>query len=167
MKRQRGFSLVELVITIAVFAILAALAAPNVVAWVTNAKVGGAARELLSALQDARLEAIKANADVGVELRTFANGDTKDSYSTFIDDNPRNGVYDSGETASGSRQLAKVIKIESSLNPTSGDDSFYITFTSQGFTRDFDTLTVNVKRAGEVRYRVVARGSGNITINPG
>ena len=63
---SRGFTLVELMVTVAVFAIVAAMAAPAMQAMVTSSRLNGATEELVTALQLARSEAIRRNARVMV-----------------------------------------------------------------------------------------------------
>lgn len=59
-----GFSLVELVVTIAVVGILAAIAIPSFSAMVANNKAKGIATDLYFDLAKARSEAVKRNMDV-------------------------------------------------------------------------------------------------------
>lgn len=66
-----GFSLVELLIVVAIIAVLGAVAMPNLSP--ANARLKQAARELYGNLQRARMEAIKTNQDVGVIFDTANN----------------------------------------------------------------------------------------------
>lgn len=61
-----GFTLIELMVTVAIFAIIAAIAAPAMQAMVTAGRLSGASEELVTALQLARSEAIRRNAPVTV-----------------------------------------------------------------------------------------------------
>ena len=61
-----GFTLVELMVTVAVMAILAAFAMPSMTALINNVRVSGQTEELVSSLQLARAEAIRRNARVTV-----------------------------------------------------------------------------------------------------
>jgi type IV fimbrial biogenesis protein FimT len=69
---QHGFTLPEMVITVAVLAILAAIAAPSFQETIQKRRVIGAAEELAANLEYARTEAIKGNQNVGVY---FTSGD--------------------------------------------------------------------------------------------
>lgn len=63
-RRQRGVSLFELIVALAIFTILATLAVPSFTQMVASQRVKSASSDLYSALVRARSEAIKRNADV-------------------------------------------------------------------------------------------------------
>jgi type IV fimbrial biogenesis protein FimT len=65
-QRGQGFTLIELMVTVAVIAIVAAVAMPGMVALVNSYRLTGASGELTAALQLARSEAIRRNARVTV-----------------------------------------------------------------------------------------------------
>ena len=66
--RQRGFSLVELVITLAVLALILAVAAPTVGSWLGNARIRNVADTLQNGLQIARAEAVRRNQNMSFWL---------------------------------------------------------------------------------------------------
>ena len=63
---SQGFTLVELMVTVAVMVILAAIAMPSMTALINNVRVSGQTEELVASLQLARAEAIRRNARVTV-----------------------------------------------------------------------------------------------------
>lgn len=63
---KRGFTLVELMITLAVLAILLAIAIPSYQTFILNSRMSSISNDLLGALQLARSEAIKRNSRVSV-----------------------------------------------------------------------------------------------------
>jgi len=67
---RTAFSLLELMAAIAVIAILAAIAIPNVVAWRNNAQFSAAVRQVKSVIEGTRMAAIKSNLPAGL----FFNG---------------------------------------------------------------------------------------------
>ncbi len=68
--RQTGFTLMELMITLVVMAILAAIALPSFQSIIENRRLAGAADNLFSDLQFARSEAIKQNQTVQFQFNT-------------------------------------------------------------------------------------------------
>ncbi|HEY5799726.1 MAG TPA: GspH/FimT family pseudopilin [Burkholderiaceae bacterium] len=73
MKRQRGLSLIELMIAIAIVAIALAVGAPSFSQWIQNAQNRAAAESVLNGIQLARAEAVRRNAAVRFDL-TDATG---------------------------------------------------------------------------------------------
>jgi len=65
-RASRGFTLVELMVTVSVIAILAAVAVPGMTALINSSRLNGQAEEMVSSLQLARAEAIRRNARVTV-----------------------------------------------------------------------------------------------------
>lgn len=65
-----GFSLVEMLVVIAVMGTLLVIAIPDIVRFSSGFKLGGAAREVATDLQYARLLAVKENRDIRVDFST-------------------------------------------------------------------------------------------------
>jgi type IV fimbrial biogenesis protein FimT len=68
----RGFTLIEMMITIAVAVVLLAIVAPSFRQLIANQRIKTASFDLFSALNYARSEAIKRNAAAGVTLQAGA-----------------------------------------------------------------------------------------------
>ncbi|MFA5700245.1 MAG: GspH/FimT family pseudopilin [Desulfuromonas sp.] len=64
--RQAGFTLMELLVAIAILAIAAAIAIPGIMNWVPNYKLKGAARDVYSVMQKARSIAVKSNRNAAI-----------------------------------------------------------------------------------------------------
>lgn len=68
MNKNCGFSLIELVMTIAVISIIASTAAPSFSEYMENTQLKGAAERVFSDMQLARSEAIKSNSDIHLSV---------------------------------------------------------------------------------------------------
>ena len=66
MKKESAFTLIELMVTIAILAIIATLAAPNLSQMLRNTKVNTSSGDILSFLQQSRTEAIRLGKTVTV-----------------------------------------------------------------------------------------------------
>ena len=75
---QRGVSMIEMVIVMAIFAILFGLAAPSFQAWTTNVQIRTTTESIQNGLQLARAEAIRRNTNVMFWLTSGTNPLTGD-----------------------------------------------------------------------------------------
>jgi type IV fimbrial biogenesis protein FimT len=74
MPAQRGFSLIELLIGIALIGILLALAAPNFFQWIQSSQIRTQAESVQNGLQLARAEAVRRNANIRFHLTSSIDG---------------------------------------------------------------------------------------------
>jgi len=101
--KNKGFTLVELMITIGIASVLLVLAAPNFRAIIQNNQMVSQINELQASLNLARSEAIKRNASVTLcetKTGTGCGGHTSHwhhGWMVFVD-NDSDGVVDDGET---------------------------------------------------------------------
>ena len=59
MKKNSGFTLMEVMVTIGIIAIVSAIAIPNYISWLPKHRMSGATRDIYSAMQYARMRAVK------------------------------------------------------------------------------------------------------------
>lgn len=72
LKTRSGFTLIELMIAIAIFAILVSIATPNAIRWLRNSQFNSAVMDVKNAIEDVRMHAVKNNAQATL---TFDGGD--------------------------------------------------------------------------------------------
>lgn len=93
MKNKFGFTLIELMIAIAIIAILSSIAVPNYISYRNNQQVSRASRAIYSTLQSAKMTAIKDNGTVFVD---FVNGSGSAGTFRAFEDANDNGTFDAG-----------------------------------------------------------------------
>jgi type IV fimbrial biogenesis protein FimT len=134
----RGFTFIELLTTLTIVSILAAIAVPNMRTFLQNNRLATSGNNLLHALQIARTEAIKrqipnatiavcaiADSSVADNSLSCSNGNYT-QWFTFIDANS-NGQHDNGETVLARGASDPNVTVKSSAS------SGIVCFNSTGF----------------------------------
>jgi prepilin-type N-terminal cleavage/methylation domain-containing protein len=85
---ERGFSLVEMLIVVAIVAVMAAVALPNIGQYIRNYRIKGAAQAVAGELQSARSRAIMSNTNLGVSFVVL----DRDTYRFVQEDVPAGSV---------------------------------------------------------------------------
>ncbi len=89
MRNKSGFTLVELLMVIALITVVAAIAVPNIISWLPDYRLKAAANDLFSNFQKAKLTAVKRNTNCVVIVNSTG-------YTVFMDDDT-DFVQDGGE----------------------------------------------------------------------
>ena len=92
---QTGFTLVEVMIVVAVLAVVAGIAIPNFIQMLPNYRLKDATRTLFSDMQKAKITAVKTNTNCTVTFNQAIGGTTY-TYVVYTDLNG-NCEYDAGE----------------------------------------------------------------------
>jgi type IV fimbrial biogenesis protein FimT len=85
MRRNSGFTALEVAITLAVIAVLATVSMPSFLKWLHAHRLRGAAINLVADLEMAKVRAIREGSFVAIQLAA-------DNYSMFLDDGAGGGT---------------------------------------------------------------------------
>lgn len=66
MKKQSGFTLIEMMTAIGILGILAAVAIPGYISWLPQIRLSGATHQIVGDLMNARMLAVKESKDVTI-----------------------------------------------------------------------------------------------------
>lgn len=144
-----GFTMMELVVTIAIIGILTGIAIPNAIAWRNNSQFNGAVREVKSAIESMRMAAIRTNLTSNV---TFNNTNTFTTQSqTIIGGVPQPGVVVNHRAMTGI-----------SINSNFGGNQ--LTFNNRGMPLGGIGGTVTVRHVNGLSRRIVIATVGSSRI---
>ncbi len=165
-RKNTGFTLIELIVTISVVAILASIAIPNYTSLIRSNSITAATNELVSSLLLARSEALKRSNTVSVCISNVEQDDCsaatekefEKGWLVFLDCN-NDGALDSAgvdcDNDGVNDDADQIIKIHSgvktvNLQTTSGASSFIkYSFSGRSDAQTFDIRHItNVKTDG-------------------
>ena len=145
MRNARGFTLMELMVTIAIVAILATIAVPNYIAWLSKRNLRSSAIDVQAAIQQAKMTAIRENTSVSLKFNPGS-----ENYQAFIDadadGNPDGTIFRSKEMSPG-------IDLTST-----GFVSDTLTFNSRGLASAAGTINLSNSLGQNLTVDVVLSG---------
>lgn len=174
-EHEWGFTLFELLIVVAILSILTVTAVPTIMNRIPDYRLKGAARDVVSCLQQAKMRAVKDNTHVIVALDPANN-----SYFAFVDNdkatsgNPPEFNSD-GTDPDDIKIMKKVMPLgvdfyNSTFQTHPASTLRYISFDSRGMPRQiqggtgFGNGSIFMKNNNSLYLKVVVNLSGNIRI---
>jgi len=141
MKKNGGFSLFELLIVIAIIAVVSAIVTPNIISWRSDAKLRSAAGNMKADLEMAKVNAIKENNFVAMKFQG-------DAYEVFVDKSD-DGTRDADEPLLKTRTLPAGVAFDFS-HPSWTFTSHVAKFNGRGTADKGTAILINTK--GDERH---------------
>jgi type IV fimbrial biogenesis protein FimT len=167
--KNTGFTLVELLITIAILALVSAFAIPKYADMVTRNRIAGATNELVATIHMARSEAVATHARVVVCPTSNGTGCGSGDWARILVfvDRDRNGSVSSGD------QIKREVNLRTpDLKMTAGTSGANIVFSPDGLsasglatsTNNFITVcsTSYPEKSRRVRVGVSTSSTGSL-----
>lgn len=171
MKKNSGFTLIELVITLAVVALLVALTLPNFRSLIQNNRATAQANQLVTALNLARGESIKR----GTAVSVCASTNTASAAPTCsgVNDWATGWLVFTDNSAAGSPSVNTVLRVWESLegSPTltsgGGSATSFVRFAASGLVNPTTTFTLTLPDCtGEQKREIDVAAMGRVSVNP-
>ena len=164
-RRQSGFTLVEVLVVIGLIAVISAFAVPTFINWLPDYRLRSAAHDLLSNFQKAKLEAVKRNLRCGVVFASAGTG-----YTVFVDAN-ENYLFDGEDTivqVAWSDYKSVSIDAGNTTFANNGSGNPCIAFRSNGMPTNpgggFGSGTARLTNTNGKKTEIIVSQAGNIRI---
>lgn len=162
-RRQKGYTLLELMVAISVAAVLMGIGVPGLQNFIRGSRVSASARNIVVDLSLARNEAVLRAATVTVctstDLASCSNSGWNDGRIVFVDAGPV-GAVDAGDI---------IISVTQPLNATLTTTSNgiaapnFISYSPQGRLTNWGQITVCA--TNQMQRRITVRRSGSATLD--
>ena len=169
LRRQRragGFTLIELMVTVAIAAILTVIAAPSFTQYQRNSELTRSANAFLASAMAARAEAMKRQLNTMIRpcppVGSSCGDNWINGWQVYVD-----GDWDNVNGGSADVQILTQDALPTSVtigdnNSASDSTSHYVLFNGAGYARD----TGNASYSTAVRFTSTVAGSRIVKISP-
>lgn len=162
---QKGFTLVELMVVVAILGVLTALAFPAYREMVQNSMIRGAAESIQSGLQQARIEAIRRNARVQFVIPVATNSAWTIECVTVAADCP--ALITERKNSEGSSSTVTVTRTPAAATTVVFDGLGAVLASPPALTAPFTRLVIdnpNLAAADSRELRLDLQSGGNVRI---
>jgi prepilin-type N-terminal cleavage/methylation domain-containing protein len=150
MRRESGFTAIEVAVTLAIVAIMASFAMPSFLSWLQGHRLRGAAINLMADVEMAKIRAIREGAFVTIQLAA-------DNYQIFLDNGAGGGV--AGDwVRNGTEALIQNRWLPSGVRISLGELNLVdhrMRFSSRGVAPDLVSAAALIPVVNEKGYKVV------------
>ncbi|PCI17536.1 MAG: hypothetical protein COB62_07500 [Piscirickettsiaceae bacterium] len=126
---QKGFTLIELMITLVVLVITLSIAVPNFMTWIKNNRIDSNTRALVGALQVARSEAVSRQSVITID----SGGDWTDGFTIYTDTDAAGNTLRVAATDTLIKDLDFTMQ---GITVNSNDNNNFISFTNTGLLNE-------------------------------
>ncbi len=162
MRKESGFTLIELMVTIAIVLIMASIAVPSFLSWLPKQRLRTAMTDLVADIQSIKLRAIKENRNWAIVFNTAT-----DRYYLCSDDGANN-LWDGPPAMGGDDTNVKAVRFSSigsgiqfiAVGGAFGAHQPHIQFNSRGLSNAVQIDLTNM--TGSPSYRVQTTLGGGV-----
>jgi prepilin-type N-terminal cleavage/methylation domain-containing protein len=158
---QKGVTLIELVVVMAIIAIMAAFMAPSIGEWAAGFRLRGGTKDLADMLQLARIKAISSGNQYRVQL-TINNGSDAESF-VLQQNKPISGWTTEGSAIN----LPKGVNIDHVDPGNIQTGTLNLTFNTNGMNAVATTNTIYIENQRNDRYHVTMSQTGVVKMSDG
>jgi type II secretion system protein H len=148
-KKTSGFTLMELMIVIAIIAIMSSIAIPNFIGWLPERRLDAGAQDILQGLQKSKSKAIMTNRNVIVTFDAAAN-----SFIAFVDEDASNDQT-AGDLTIVNRNMPAGIELNT-------PDFGTVTFDNRGIPTTSGVLTLQNTKGNSRTIQLYLSGHSDI-----
>jgi len=152
LKQSDGFTLAELLVSIAIFLVISSVAVPSLINWRTESKIRGAIINLRGDMELARARSIKENQQVTIDFSSTG-------YSIYIDED-EDETRDSGEQLIRNVDFIRGVSVDLAVTTFAFDKTW---FNSRGLPQNLGRVVLK-NTAGTLRRISMTTLLGQITI---
>lgn len=162
-KRETGFTLMEILIVIALISVISVFAIPGIMSWMPDYRLKSAIRDARSNFQKAKLAAIRERANCAFEI-------VDGGYIVYVDSIVINQKLDDGEQVIAEVNWAEDYKgdveFDSETFADNGDGNGWIAFQPNGLPRNpsgaLGMGTLTLKNGKGNTFDIIVSRAGNI-----